>query len=110
MVLMKSWARFAIAGNNIPVKMSSNEKTIEVIMIPIVSGNFKNRVLMYAKIAVITTRMVMMTKMLMKDQLVLLPDIKHSGQYTNYFPMQMHIPVLRCKALIKKGCQRDTLS
>jgi hypothetical protein len=63
-------AKPATAGNRIPVIISNNEKTTEIIMIPIVSGNLKTLVLIYAKTAVITTNMVMMTKMLMKEILI----------------------------------------
>jgi len=63
---IKSLAKSDAAGNNNRIMISKNEKTTETIIIPMVSGNFKTLVLMYAKTAVMTTSMVMMTKMLMK--------------------------------------------
>lgn len=75
-LLTKSLAQAGTVGNSNPVTISISEKIIEVIITPIVSGSFKNLVLKYAKAAVITTSIVMMTKMLMKNRLAILPFLK----------------------------------
>src|SRR4030095_4741886 len=86
---IKSLAKPDTTGNTKPVTIRNTEKTIEIIIIPMVSGNFKTLVLMYAKTAVITTSMVMMTKMLMKKLLIVFAFYsKHFEQYTHYFPIQ----------------------
>jgi hypothetical protein len=59
---MKVNAKSVMGEKNNPAKISRREKQSEITIIPMVSGSFKKRALIYPNAAVITTRMVIMAR------------------------------------------------